>query len=351
MSDIIYKDSDRRIVIERTRHYGSAFIALLERTIWGTKSTLYEKHAVPESLDRISDAYFFSLKVGGELVAVCAAYRKSIRVGDLAYPAFYCFDLAVAGPKQGQGYGKLLSTVQRSHLLTELKDGGIAYAYIEAENLRSLELARQIGFESIGRCDAIMFSRFHPRDDARVERLSGSQTEAVVRGLNEQYADHAFLDFEQSVKAQDYYILMESGEIVAGVQAIPQTYSLKRLPGVKGALLVHVLPHVPVLGAVFNPKNRHFHRFGNILVRPGSEAAAFTVMETILARHRLKLGLILTDKRSSVYQRIAPIRRFGLLQSGLRAAIQVVASFNNVSDAEIAEIRRRPVCVSIMDLS
>ncbi len=350
MSDVIYEDKERNIVIERSSTYSPAFVALLERTVWGTSGVLYSKHGVANALDRIGEPHFLTLTENGEPVTVAVRIRKTTRVGQNAYSAFYLAALAVDRPKMARGYGKLLTEQSRLHFLREVGERGMLYGYIEANNVRSLELNKKVGFQPVGLFHAVMFSRLRPKDDASMRRLKEIERETLVQLLNDQYKDHGLLDFEHSVKVDDYYALRQGGGIVAGVQAQRLHWTMRRLPGAGGLILVKMLPCVPILRRLFTAGNYHFLRLGNIYVRRGHEAEVFTLIAALLARQHLNSAIAFMDKRSSVYQRIAAAGNFGMLNAVMDVSMHVIADFNGVPEKEIAEIRRRPLCVSPMDM-
>ena len=351
MSDVIYEDKERNIVIQRSSTYTLPFVSLLELTVWGTSGALYSKHGVGKALARIGEPHFLTLTVNDELVAVAVRIRKTTRVGENAYSAFYLAVLAVDRPKMARGYGKLLTEQSRLHFLREVGERGMLYGYIEASNVRTLELNKKVGFQPVGLFHAVMFSRLRPKDDAPVRRLKETERETLVQLLNDLYTDHALLDFEQSVRVDDYYVLRRGGEIVAGVQAERLHWTIRRLSGVSDLILVKVLPYVPILRRLFTAGNYHFLRLGNIYVRRGHEAEVFTLIAALLARQHLNSAMAFMDKRSSVYQRIAAAGNFGMLNAVMDVSMHVMADFNGVPEEEIAEIRRRPLCVSPMDVS
>jgi hypothetical protein len=351
MYDVIYEDKERNIVIQRSSTYTPAFIALLERTVWGTSGVLYTEHGVANALDRIGEPHFLTLTVNDELVAVAVRIRKTTRVGQNVYRAFYLAALAVDRPKMARGYGKLLTEQSRLHFLREVGERGMLYSYIEAGNVRSLELNKKVGFQPLGLFHAVMFSRLRPKDDARVRRLKETERETLVQLLNDQYTDHALLDFEHSVKANDYYVLKRAGEIVAGVQTEERHWTIRRLPGAGGLILVKVLPYIPILRRLFTAGNYHFLKLGNIYARMRHEAEIFTLIEALLARQHLNYGSALMDKRSPVYKRITAAGKFGMVNAITDVPVHVLADFNGVPEEEIAEIRRRPLCFSPTDWS
>jgi hypothetical protein len=214
VSEVIYEDRERHLVIERSSTYTPACIALLERTVWGTHGLTYTMCGVAQSLNRLTEPHFLSLKEDDELIAVAVRSRKRVRVGENTYNAFHLALLAVEEHKIGQGYGKFLAEQSRRHFLREVGPGGLLYGYIEASNAHSLALHQRLGYQPLGVFHTVMFSRLRPRDDGRVGRLAATERHVLVQRLNEQYADHAVLDFEQSVKVEAYFVLKQGGEVM-----------------------------------------------------------------------------------------------------------------------------------------
>lgn len=350
MSEVIYEDRERHLVIERSLTYTPACIALLERTVWGTGGLTYTMCGVAQSLNRLTEPHFLFLKEDDELVAAAVRNRKTVRVGEKIYNAFHLALLAVEERKIGQGYGKLLAEQSRHHFRRRVGTRGLLYGYIEAGNVRSLALHQRLGYQPLGVFHTVMFSRLRPRDDGRVGRLAATERHMLVQLLNEQYADHALLDFEQSLQLEAYFVLRQGGEIIAGLQAGPLCRTFQRLPGASGRMVLAVLPYIPVLHRLFSAKDFHFLRFGNVYARMGYEAAVFTLVQALLARNHLHAGVAFMDKRSPVHRRIAAAGKFGLLNAGLGATLHVIADFNAVPEEEIAELRRRPLCISPMDV-
>jgi GNAT superfamily N-acetyltransferase len=307
-------------------------------------------HGVAQSLNRLAEPHFLSLKEHDELVAAAVRSRKMVRVGENVYNAFHLALLAVDARKIGHGYGKLMVEQSRRHFLKEVGTRGLLYGYIEAGNTRSLALNQRLGYQPIGLSHTVMFSRLRPQDDARVGRLAATERQGLIQLLNEQYADHGLLDFEQSVQGEAYFVLRQGGEIIAGVQAEQLHRTIQRLPGASGRMMLAVLPRLPILRRLFAAKDCHLLRLGNVYARMGQEAALFTLIEALLAREHLHAGVAFVDKRSSVHRRIAAAGKFGLLNAVLGATLHVIADFNAVPEEEIAELRRRPLCISPIDV-
>jgi hypothetical protein len=72
-------------------------------------------------------------------------------------------------------------------------------------------------------------------------------------------------------------------------------------------------------------------------------------MEALLARHQLHFGMVYLDKRSPVYKRIAAAGEFGVVNSLLDVPVHVMVYFKGFSKIEIADIRRQPLFISMLD--
>jgi hypothetical protein len=349
VSEVIFEDKKRNLKIQRSSTYTPAFVTFLERTVWGSGGVQYTMHQVADTLNRLTNPHFLSLTENGELVAVSTLNQKTTHLGGKTYPAFYSYGIAVDAPQRGLGYGTLMAKQGLRYGLSQMGEKGLFYGYIEASNTNSLKTITKVGRKSIGQYHILVISRLRPKTDTRLEKMEATKREQLVQLLSEQYADHALLDFDQSVNVEDYYILRQKGKIVAGVQFGRQHLTIKHLPGNSGLILVKMLPHIPILRRLFPERNFHFLTFGNIYAKNGREAEIFTLMEALLARHQLNFGMIYLDMRSPVYHRLKTVGKFGVLQALIDMPVHVMVYFKGFTEKEIADIRRQPLFISMMD--
>ena len=349
MPQIIYQDPGRGLAVFYSPTPSPELLRLLEGTVWGTRGVRYTKHGLAEALERLPAPLFFDLREEGRLAAGGVCLKKTVRVGDNSHEAIFTAALAVDPAQAGQGYGKFLAQQARDWLLGEVKPGTILYGYIEAGNVRALKLGQQVGRQSLGSFEAVLFSRLRPREDARIRCCTPGEREELVILLHTLYGDHALLDFDHSVRNEDYYILRQGGKIAAGLQAEVQRWHMRSLPGLRGWLLVKLLPVLPVLGRRFDPRDFRFLKFSNFYLADGREGEAFPLMESLLARHRVNFAMAYMDRRSPLYQRLARAGHLGVLGAGLKISAQVMADFKGWSDWEIQAICRRPLHISPLD--
>lgn len=348
MTEHLYHDQRRQVSIQATGAATLEMVSFLEGTVWGTSGVLYVKQNLASTLRRLPSPIYFSLRENGRLAALGVCLKKTIQVGTRTYAAIYPAALAVDPNRRGQGYGRLMVETTRPYLLQKLGPLGLFYGFVETGNTRSLSLFSQVS-QTLGLFYTQIFCRFFPRDHQRVSPAREQEREDLLAGLHDLYADHALLDFSHSFRPDQYFVLRDQGEVVAGVQAEVWQWSLRRLPGPLGFLLVRVLPRFPFLRRWFNAEQLRFLKLGNLYARVGREAEVFTLVEALLARHRVHFALAYQDRRSPVYQRLARAGDFGFLQDNLELKAHVMADFVGLREEEIADFFHRPLFLSPLD--
>lgn len=342
--DMIYEDRERRLVLRCQRRCPPALVEFWERIEWGTQGVLYTMPNITQTIADMGEPYFLTLEEEGKLVGGYAFNKTHVGVGVRRYPAFYRSLLAIAPSHRGRGLGKLLVEQAKHHFQEILGQQGILYGYIEEKNLRSLEVSQKVGYSPIGTFSVLLITRFSPKSKCAIEQVATSERDALVQCLETQYQDHALTNFEHSVRPDDYYILRRAEEIVAGIQVKKCHWTIEHLPGIGGRLLLGALSWGPLTRHLVDPQQYEFLRLGNAYVRPGYERDWFALVETVLAQHQLVSGMLFMDERSPVYQRLISAGRFSWLNAITSISARVMAGCKNISEEEIAEIRRRPLC-------
>ena len=350
-SELIFDDKRRELVIRSQKVVSPEMLDLIGRTAFGNGGTQYFVCDVADKLSPRVAAHFISLRKHGRLIGSYVLIAKMICIDEQQYPAYYRTLLALEASERGRGYGKLLVERTRAHFLQKLGTAGLLYGYIEADNHRSLSVAEQAGYESLGTFETPIFSRMSPRDDSCARQLLEEERAAMVDLLGEQYKGHALIDFAQSVDVMNYFVLEENHTIVAGVQVEPCYWCIRRLSGVSGFLLVHIVSRVPGLRRIFDAQHCRFLRLGSLYVQPGQEPALIRLIEAMLARNRVSSAMTFQDPRSSVYQRVARYGRFGILHSGVGAKVHVMATFKGASNVQHERYRQMPLLISPMDIA
>jgi RimJ/RimL family protein N-acetyltransferase len=349
MSEIIFQDNSCNLLIRRNSTYAPEFLALLERTIWGSGGLQYSINGMAEILNRIHHPHFLTLEENGQPIGVLNLIQKITRLRGQDYPAVYSYGLAIDAAQQGKGYGTLLAAQALHYGLKIIGEKGIYYGYVESDNIHSLKAIQKVGRKSLGLYHSLIISRFNPKPDNYLANLPESEKDKLIQLLYKLYDNHSLVDFEQSVKAEDYYVLTQGDEIIAGLQCAKNHLTIKYLPGAGGFFVLKLMPHIPILRSLLPEGNFHFLALGNIYVKAGYEPQLFKLIEAVLAKYQCNFGMIYQDKRSPVYQRLEQAGKFGLFNSLVHVPVQVMAYVQGFTEADVAAIHGQPLFISIMD--
>jgi GNAT superfamily N-acetyltransferase len=348
--ELLWSDAAEKLEIHLSRALSPEVLGLLERTVWGNRDLRYRIRGLKGKLGRMTGPHFLTLERGGGLLAVCVLNRRESRLLGAPIDTFHFAMIATDPAEAGQGHARLLAEQAAELCRQRLDARGAAFAYIESTTEFSIRISNHLGPSFEARLPLTLFSRLWPRNDPRAEPLDEAEAAEVLGRLQALYTDHLFADFELSLNPAEYHVLREDGRIVAGAQVEMLNWSVESLPGAVGGLIVCLLPHLPLVRQILNPRDVRVLRFANLLVEQGCEAHLLRLMEAMLARNGVRLGLIMLDERSPPCQRIRAHGRLGLLGKAVDGAAAVVADFKGFSEEELARIRAQPMLMSPLDV-
>jgi RimJ/RimL family protein N-acetyltransferase len=325
-------------------------IALLEKVVWGTEGARYTLTDIEPTLRHLPDAAYITMMKDQKLIGLRLYLEKQARFDRQPLHSFYHSFFAIDPAEKGKGYGKKLAMATIETLRRKLNSKGLLYCHVEKDNLQSLRIAKSLKYDHAGNFSAMTFSRFFPKSSARLQKLPPDQKSIVLKKLDEQYAGHALTDFASSLQTEQYYVLASEGRLLAGAQVESQRWKIHSLAGAGGAVALHALPRIPLLRDLFNPKDFHFLKFGNIFFEPGHSNYGYELFEAVLFDHGLKTAMMFWDKESPVYNEIAAAGRFGLLNALTETPVHVMALFQGFENREMADFKRRPKVISPSDL-
>lgn len=349
MTEVLWADEQSQIRLSLAKQPPGALVKLLADTEWGTREVKYRVHGIRQILARMKDPYFLILESNGSIVGGVVCSRKTVTLANRPCDALFIAMVAVATSAQGKGYGSLLARKAKEFGRSLLGEPGIIYLYIESTNTASLSAHKKVGYQSIGELEARLFTRILPRSDPDVRKPRKDERAKLVALLGDQYADHALLDFEDALQTGGAYVLERDGELIASAQVRLMHWSLEKLRGCGGFMALEVLPRVPIIRRKYSPKHLRFLRIGNIFFRRGRERELTHLLETLLARAGLNVGMIFEDKRSGVYEAMKGGVRFGALGGLALETAEILADFRGLTAEEVAAARSRPAHISLID--
>lgn len=282
----------------------------------------------------------------------------------LAFQSTYQSDInwrrrekAIIKPESDDSFKqKTLEIFSKPHILdlpdVFEKDKHLMYAFIESMNERSKNLVHQAGYEYIRSFLTVAFSRFTPKADSRVSKLREDEKPMMTDLLNEYYRDYAFFSTDYAFYNNNYYVLREKGEIIAGVCAIPTMYKVYDMPGVWGWMMTRILPDVPYFRRLFRPGEFRYLVFDAIYCQKGKEPLLADLFESTCATEGYHTGLTWIDDRSELYDKLRTEVKMGVLNRMLNAKPGLVyTKFVNLTEEEKNRFYDAPAYVSGFDFS
>ena len=346
---VIWSDLAKNLTLYATGVAPTELTGLLNRTTWGTRDVRYSIKGIARILERIKDPHFLLLKKEDSLVGAVVASRKKVRGGDKTYDALFIAMIAVDPTMIGLGYGTLLALQAREYGRALLSEPGIIYLYVETTNTASVRVHEKIGYRRIGQYEARIFTRIFPKDNHQIKRPNDMERVQLADLLERQYAGHELLDVREAVQRGRYFVLRCGGEMVAAAQIRPMHWCLKQLRGLGGVMAMTVLPKLPLIRRGYSPQHLRFIQIGNIWFRPGHETALTGLLEALLARCGVHVGIVFLDRRSPVHDAIRANLQFGAFSRLVLETAEVFADLKGWSREETARLLMGPVNVSPVD--
>jgi hypothetical protein len=361
----------RDLVLQMRRDPNDEIVGLLTGTTWGTPGgTRYQHLDTAQKVRDVRDPFFLELRKGERLLGVlCMAHRYSLFPEPEGHNAFYIRYLSMMEPMQrkvstdtaGSTTGmKSNSLVKRAlkRLLDQPKalmeatqrDHAVFYAYVELDNERSMEMTRNMGFVPIGKFSTLIFSRAWPRHDNRVRRIKPEDRTRVETRLQKEYENHVLFSMQNLFYKDNYWVLEEDGEMIAGVQANVAHWVIAEMPGLSGKLIMNVVPYLPILRRMFNPRRYNFAVIEGMFCKPGREKDLHRLLEHVCKENGVYSAILWLDHLDPMYARLKKYGKLGLLQriNGDTPA-DIIAKFVNVPDEDQELIRNRPRYISAFD--
>ncbi|HOB84449.1 MAG TPA: hypothetical protein PKX27_11055 [Bacteroidales bacterium] len=351
---------------------------ILNRSVQGSEGGMrFSFQNIPARIAAYKDRIrFISLYKKNKITGTVGACFRISGQGDLMYPSTYIKYLAFhsvyqSDIKTGRRKKKLieirpepldsfkpktLELFGKPHLLdlpdVFEKDRHIMYAFIESMNERAKNLVNQAGFEYIRSFLTVAFSRFNPKSDPRVSKLDPDKKPVMQELLQEFYRDYSLFTTDYAFYRDNYYVLKEGDEIIAGVSAIPTINKVYDIPGVWGWVMMKMLPYFPYFRRLFSPGEFHFLVFDALYCKKGKEPLLYTLLESACAAEGFHTGLMWLDDRSELYDKIRTEGRLGALNRMLNAKPGLVYTrFINLTEEEKERFYDAPAYVSGFDFS
>jgi len=372
-SIITHKDLEVKV----SDHANEGMLEILNHAVQGSEGGLrFQLKNIPSRIAAYKDQIrFVSLYMKNKITGTVGSCYRITGQGNLRYPSSYLRYLAfhsvyqsdiswkkrnrevIKSEKEDTFKQKTLEVFSKPHLLdlnqVSENDKHIMYAFLESMNERSKNLVTQAGYEYIRSFLTVAFSRFSPKSDSRVTKITSLEDKKKMESLLlEYYHDYSFFSTDYAFFGNKYYVLKEGGEIIAGVNAIPSSYKIYDMPGVWGWIYMKILPRAPYFKRLFHPEEFRHLVFDAIYCTKGKERLLADLFESVCTSEGYHTGITWLDDRSELFDKLRSGVKMGALNRMLNAKPGLVyARFINLTDQEKEYFYDAPAYISGFDFS
>ena len=323
----------------------------LDTIEWGNEGAVYEHKNTEEHIRLLHRPTLIAIHEEEKIQGTAVFCNTPVSAGDEAYNCYYIRYFAASKEIKGKGIIKQYSRKVMEAIRSGENEKTVFFACIEKKNKGSYNVVNSAGYNNIGVMKTNGFSRFFPKKNKRIEQVNTDEARnEVMTLLKKQYEQHALVQFNSIFLDNNYFVIRENKEVVAGCQFHRVHWVINSMPGFTGKIIMHVVPLVPLLNQLFNPRCFKFLAFEGIYFKPGYENRLMGLFEGLLAREKLKSAMFWMGENCPLRKKILDHGRLGLLHSFIKDSDAfIMASFHGLHENEIASLKSRPLFASAFD--
>jgi hypothetical protein len=235
---------------------------LISNTVLGSNGARYRHVNALEKLTKLDNPLYFSL-MAKELclgnIALCQREDSLYLRYFTFHPRFQATLNASKRIKDRESILKEEINVYLNSLISQTKQS--IYAYIEPDNIRSLNMAKAFGFSPTAKIAMYHFSRRFPRASRQFKILTFDEAIPFIR---KQFSNHSY--YVENPKSGIYAGWLINNEIAFVTRLHEGCWEIKSMKGAFGKLLINLIPWVPILNKIITPNCHKFLAFDSFLV-------------------------------------------------------------------------------------
>ncbi len=326
-------------------------IEFLDSISWGSDGAVYEHKNTPEHFKYITNPYLVSITEDGKIMGTAVFCNPQVTVAGNSFNYYYTRYFASSPVIRGRGVIKRLAIQVMSSIRKDETAKTIFVGFVERGNKSSYKVSESAGYHTIGTIKTVGFSRFFPKKSKRIQQVnSEAEKQEVIALLKDQYRQHALVQFDYLFLHNNYYVIRENNEIVAGCQFHKAHWVINKMPGFMGKIVLNVVPRIPLLNRLFNPKKFLFLAFEGIYFKPGKEKLLHELFEGLLVQEKLKSALFWMGEKCPYRQDLIRYGKQGLINKFVKDSdVYIMASYQNMTPQEIYATENSPLYASGFD--
>lgn len=332
---------------------------LLDNNVLGSpgKSMVYRQLKTREKYVHLLQPFFVSLVRNTRVLATCCFCKRDFSAFGRQKEGYYVRYFSFHDSFRKSGYRFLDKPEKAGVLRSEIagllsgerfgaESNNFFYAYLDGDNIRSKKLTESFGFKKIAHFSSLVFSRLYPKQHLQVKKLTHEEWLDFYPALLKFYADHNLFTAENLFYEGNYYVFVQDGEIVAGMQANPEHWRVHDMPGLSGKILMKLFPAFSSLSKIFHPDFR-FLSIEGIYYQEGQSHFLQDMLSHLLATHGLYSAILCLDPTSKEYEAVHALD-MGLVSKIRKPKLmEVIVKQNGNSEASITG----PVYISTFDVT
>jgi hypothetical protein len=318
---------------------------------WGSEGAVYERKNINELLPLLHQAHLVTVQTGEVIQATAIFCHSDVTVAGKPFSCEYIRYFAASDEIRGRKLIKHFAGRVMELVRNASNEKTIYIGCVEKGNIRSYKVVENAGYKPIGLLTVNAFSRFFPKADKRIERIKNEAgRNEVMKLLQKQYHQHSLVHFNYIFLGDNYFVIREAGEIVAGCQFHVAQWKINQMPGISGKIIMNVLPVTPLINKLFNPKKFQFLAIEGIYFKERHIQTLFQLFEGLLHQQKINSALFWSAEDCPYREAILKTGKLGLLHSFVKnSGARVMASYKNLSDEEIYLVESHPQFASAFD--
>ena len=209
----------------------------------------------------------------------------------------------------------------------------LIYGYIEANNIRSMNFSEQMGAETIRKFTTLIFTRISLRKRLNIERIEKDEINSFLPELKNFYKEYSFFTTQNMFFDGNYFVYREDDQIQIGMQVHPEAWKIVDLAGKHNKIVLKLLPSLPYVRSIFNPKDFRFLALEGIFYRPGKESLLEPFLESVCKHFKTHFALTWVDSASGLAADMLMNIDFGIIGKSFDSFdVHVRMRFNNYKD-------------------
>ena len=364
-------DSNRILQVETTANADPELLQHIKSTVLGTPGRLrYQLTQIEEKLSRIKVIHFLVLTRRNKILGSVGFLKRITYSAQMPHPSWYIRYFSIKAPLRARAQKRENfrdpqkgSILIRDIALPYMENPGrfedefqshaksIVYGYIESHNFRSMNFSEQMKGVTVRKYKTFIFSRLFLKDIEGVRRLTALEWPDFKERIRLFYKEYSLFTDENMGINSNYFVLERDGEIVAGAQVHPEFWHVLDMKGWHSRIMLRVLPFLPYIRNIFNPRAFRFLAIEGIWYKPDCGQYLNDLLEGICHHFKVHFTLTWVDSDSRLYRDLDDHLDSGLIGSSFgRAEVDVRITFNNYSEEEKQDFFRRPAYISAYDM-